>query len=286
MDITTKKQTGHLMASIKAVKDETAPYGSFEAILSMPTVDRDGEVLDARCFEPLPDHITIDVDHAMTVEKTVASGQPFYDGEALKFKGTFASHPLAQMTRSLVDEGHIRTMSVAFINAQYEDDDGVPHLRKGELLNAGIVGIPSNREALITASKAFRDAALPDTRKSVVGSYEERREQLRDALRATQPLAQWVWVAATFDDRVVFEVETATSTETYEASYTINENGDIEIGEATSVELAEVVVPHKSPTDTTPETKTAAPAAVDSPAAVDVARAKATLAEAELALLD
>ena len=123
----------------------------------MPTLDRDDEIIDAKAFDPVPEHITIDVDHEMTVEKTIGSGRPFYDGQVLRFEGTYASHPLAQMVRGLVDEGHIRTMSVAYMNPVYEVDskDGKRHLRKGELLNAGIVGIASNRDALITASKSL-----------------------------------------------------------------------------------------------------------------------------------
>jgi HK97 family phage prohead protease len=146
-----------LLATIKSTSGTKDGSGSFEAILSVPTVDRDVEVVDAKAFDPLPDHITIDVDHAMTVEKTIGSGAPYYDGALLKFKGTYASTPLAQMVRTLVDEGHIRTMSVAYMNSLYEVDekDGLRHLRKAELLNAGVVGIASNRDALITASKDF-----------------------------------------------------------------------------------------------------------------------------------
>jgi HK97 family phage prohead protease len=298
MDITTKATTGRFNAVIKSTTMDTkAPFGSFEAILSVPTEDRDGEVVDARCFEPLPDHITIDVDHAMTVEKTVASGRPFYDGDVLKFAGTYASHPLAQMTRSLVDEGHIRTMSVAYMSARYEIDekDGLPHLRSAELLNAGIVGIPSNREALITASKSLSANGALDARhgKAVVGSYEDRSERLRQALRGAYPLAEWVWVRATFDDSVVFDIETATGSGTYQAAYTVTDDG-VTLADAVEVDLAEVIVaPFKShtetSTETTPETKTAAaPAAVDSPAAVDVAQAnqhRIRALEAELALL-
>lgn len=154
----TDRTSGKYVAEIKSTTIDTkAPNGSFEAVLSVPTVDRDKEVLDAGAFDPLPEHITIDIDHAMTVEKTIGSGRPFYDGSVLKFAGTYASHPLAQMVRSLVDEGHIRTMSVAYMNSHYEidDNDGLAHMRKAELLNAGIVGIPSNREALITASKSL-----------------------------------------------------------------------------------------------------------------------------------
>lgn len=150
-----------MLATIKAVDTKASGPGAFEAILSVPTKDRDGEIVDAGAFNPLPPRINIDVDHAMTVEKTVGSGVPFYDGEVLKIKGTFASTQLGQDVRTLVNEGHIDSLSVAYMSSVYEVDekDGLPHLRKAELLNAGIVGIPANREAIITMSKTYAASA-------------------------------------------------------------------------------------------------------------------------------
>jgi HK97 family phage prohead protease len=177
--------TGKMLVEIKSTSlDTKAPNGSFAAVLSVPTLDRDKEIVDAAAFEPLPDHITIDLDHAMTVERTVGSGRPFYDGNVLRFEGTYASTPLAQMTRTLVDEGHIRTMSVAYMNARYEVDpnDGVNHMRSAELLNAGIVGIPANRDALITASKSLRELLAVEP--SALISTDEAR-----AAEALPPIA-------------------------------------------------------------------------------------------------
>ncbi len=153
----------HMTVEIKAVKDGD---GEFEAVLSMPTKDRDGEVVDSKAFDPLPDHMPIDIDHGMSVVTTVASGTPFYDGDVLKFRGRFASTPLAQDVRTLVLEGHIRKMSVAFMNPQRETKDGTTHVTQAELLNAAIVAIPSNREATITAAKQFLavvNADAPET---------------------------------------------------------------------------------------------------------------------------
>jgi HK97 family phage prohead protease len=152
-------------ASLKALSDDAG--WDFESVLSAPTLDRDGEIIDVRAFDPLPSHIPIDVDHAMTVEKTVASGEPFYaDDGTLMFRGNFAGTPLGQVVRTLVKEGHIRSMSVAFMNARTEvdPDDERVHIRQAELLNAGIVAIPSNREALIGAVKSLaEDIAGPAT---------------------------------------------------------------------------------------------------------------------------
>jgi HK97 family phage prohead protease len=245
MDIHTK--AGKYVVEIKSTSATTkAPNGSFEAILSVPVKDRDGEVVDAGAFNPLPPHMPIDLDHAMTVEKTVASGRPFYDGGILKFEGTYASHPLAQMVRSLVDEGHIRTMSVAYMNARYEIDekDGLPHLRSAELLNAGIVGIPANREALITASKSFTEEVAEVVDVSV--KSEEDLTQIKAAIAAaTEALTKFnaMFAEATANQ----EISTATNPETPAAA-----------DEA---------------------------AADKSPAVIDVARIKALAALAELSLI-
>lgn len=149
----TTKTLDRLQVDIKDVKAES---GEFEAILSTPTVDRDGEIIDPKAFEPLPDYIPIDIDHSMSVSTTVGSGVPYYDGDVLKFRGSFASTALGQEVRTLVVEGHVRKMSVAFMNARREvdPDDERVHIRQAELLNAAIVPIPSNREADIVAAKA------------------------------------------------------------------------------------------------------------------------------------
>ena len=65
--------------------------------------------------------------------------------------------------RTLVEEGHIRTTSVAFMDARREQKDGVAHITKAELLNGAFVPIPSNREALVLTAKACaqRVAAEP-----------------------------------------------------------------------------------------------------------------------------
>jgi hypothetical protein len=148
------------LGEVKAVEDsEGDPNGEFDVILSAPTLDRDGEVLDAKIFEPLPEHITFDIDHGMSTATTVGSGKPFYDGDVLRVKGTYSSIPRAQEVRTLVREGHIRTTSVAFMGAVREEKDGVPHVVKAELLNGAFVPIPSNRDALVLSAKAYNEKA-------------------------------------------------------------------------------------------------------------------------------
>jgi phage head maturation protease len=151
---------------VKSLEGEN-PNGEFEAILSAATLDRDGEIIDARAFHPLPERIPIDIDHGMTVATTVGSGTPYYDGDVLKIKGTFSSIDRAQELRTLVAEGHIASMSVTFMDAdRQKGDDGLPHIKSAELLNAAFVPIPSNREATVLVAKAFAptDAEIKATK--------------------------------------------------------------------------------------------------------------------------
>src|SRR5688500_18294133 len=125
----------YALGEVKAAPDDdgTDGPGEFDVILSAPTLDRDNEVIDAKVFEPLPEHITFDIDHGMSTATTVGSGTPFYDGDVLRVKGTYSSIPRAQEVRTLVREGHIRTTSVAFMAAEREDDEkGVTHITRAE----------------------------------------------------------------------------------------------------------------------------------------------------------
>lgn len=136
--------------------DTDNPNGAFEVVLSAATLDRDGEIIDSRAFEPLPDHIPFDIDHGMTVQTTVGSGQPYYaDDGTLRVKGTYASTALAQEVRTLVSEGHVRTTSVTFMAADREPDEkGVTHVKTAELLNGTFTPVPSNREAIVLSAKS------------------------------------------------------------------------------------------------------------------------------------
>jgi HK97 family phage prohead protease len=157
---------------LKAVGDDGP--GSFEGIMSAPVLDRDGEILDALCFAPLPKHITIDIDHGLSVQTTVGSGEPFYDQEGiLRVKGTFASTPLGQQTRTLVKEGHIRHMSVAFRDSirELDEESGIVHVRKGELINCTITGIPANTATMVTAKVGARNSMKDAERIQTMHDY-------------------------------------------------------------------------------------------------------------------
>jgi len=136
---------------VKALTDD--PNGEFEAVLSVPTVDRDGEVIDAKAFEPLPGEIPIHKFHDFS--SPVATAVPFYDGDVLKARGNFDPDADSQAIRSKVGRS-IRFMSVGFMAATRSTADGVPHITKAELLEASFVSVPSNREAAILAVKGHQ----------------------------------------------------------------------------------------------------------------------------------
>lgn len=225
---------------------EEHPHGTFEVILSAPTQDRDGEIVDSKAFEPLPDHITFDTDHSMTCDSVVGSGVPAYaeDG-TLRVKGGYARDERSQIIRQKVIDGHIRTTSVTFMAAErVKDEKGVPHVVKGELLNGTFTPVPSNRESVVLASKsvlahelaekvgarnsakdsetiqAMHDASVslgaacaaksavvrPQDQKAVAGSLEATQERVRDALNDAYGETSYVWLRATLSDSVVYEL--------------------------------------------------------------------------------
>lgn len=144
------------VAEIRPADDENAeehPNGAFDVILSAQSLDRDGDELKSHEWQqPLPEHITFDIDHGMNVASTVGSGKPFINDDGnLQVRGTYASIARAQEVRALVNEGHIRTTSVAFLTHKDKKDNAIER----ELLNGAFVAIPANRDAVILASKAL-----------------------------------------------------------------------------------------------------------------------------------
>jgi phage head maturation protease len=139
-------------AAVETVESEN-PNGEFDVILSTNALDRDGDNLHPEEWkQPLPEHITFDSDHGMSVATTVGSGKPFInDAGQLQVRGTFASTPHAQNVRTLVNEGHIKTTSVAFMERKTGKKDAKT---ERELLNGAFVAVPANAEAVVLSSKS------------------------------------------------------------------------------------------------------------------------------------
>jgi hypothetical protein len=125
--------------------------GSFEILLSTSARDRDNEVVSAKDWEqPLPDSIPLNSDHNPSVHAVVRSGQPWLDADGnLRVVGKFASTPEGQHLRTLVNEGHVFSVSVEFIR----------NAAKGvnTLVGGAFVTVPANPEARVLSAKAFGD---------------------------------------------------------------------------------------------------------------------------------
>lgn len=250
-DLTLKSAS----AAVAPVEESTNPNGEFDVILSAQTLDRDGDILKSDEWKlPLPEHITFDLDHEMSVAGTVGSGTPFINEDGnLQVRGTFASTPRAQEVRTLVTEGHIRTTSVAFMTSKSTKGAKVER----ELLNGAFVAIPSNREAVVLSAKgikagarnsaadaksiqAIHDAAsglgascasdsdadgksIRSTLvvgKAIAGSVEDLRDRISDAL-SDACSDGYPWIRATFLDEggssgtVVYELRGDTLARTF-----------------------------------------------------------------------
>jgi hypothetical protein len=253
-------------AAISNTGDADEFPGTFEVVLSAPTLDRDGDTLLPEDWEqPLPEHITFDQDHAMTVAGTVGSGTPHIDEDGrLIVNGTYSSLQRAQDVRTLVNEGHIKTTSVAFMSKKVAKAGGDGYKIVRELLNGAFVAIPSNREALVLNSKGAKtgarnnqkdaaaiqsvhdsavslgascDAAADDEKalrlglagKALAGSLEATQERMRMALAEAYP-GQWAWIRGTVPDGdgggyIVFELEDPETFETQTFQQAFTDDG-------------------------------------------------------------
>lgn len=161
MNVTTKQ----LEATVAPVADSTNPNGEFDVILSTDALDRDGERLYSDEWKtPLPEKITFDSDHGMSVATTVGSGKPFINDDGqLQVRGTFASTEHAQTVRTLVAEGHINKTSVAFRQSKGRKDGAIVR----ELLNGAFVAIPANDEAVVLSAKSANPPVSEEPRDDI-----------------------------------------------------------------------------------------------------------------------
>jgi hypothetical protein len=150
-------QTKSVATDIRPVEDSEHPNGEFLLVLSRDNLDRDDENLWAdEWMHPLPHKIHMDTDHAfakgMSVPYTAGSGVPSINENGdLIVKGTYAGTPHGQLTRQLVNEGHVWQASVSYQTRLQKDGSIVR-----ELLNGTFTGVPANPQAVVLSSKAAR----------------------------------------------------------------------------------------------------------------------------------
>lgn len=275
------------MGQVSAMPDVAdSPFGSFQVVLSTPTKDRDGDqLLTSQWEQPLPDHITFDIDHGMSVATTVGSGKPsINDKGELVVDGTYASTQQAQDVRSLVNEGHIRTVSVAFLSKVTKDDKGNKTITR-ELLNGAFVAIPANPEAIVTNSKAATPVDAKEIieakKKSIMGSIEAQRDRVADALEDAYEneciFIRGVIPSGTDGGTVVYDAYDMMDWECETFQESFSDDGSIVTlaGDRTEVDILEVVIPDADEVQDNEKSasvdavETAASAAVDAASTVE-----------------
>lgn len=155
-----KLVTKSVEAVIEPIPDDktTNPHGEFEVVLATPGEDREGDDLEAKGWHlPLPEHITFDTDHGMSVKTLAGSGTPTLERDGrIKVKGTYAGTDHGQTTRQLVNERHIRTVSVTYLQRRTKAAGGKTSVVR-ELLNGSFVAVPANPRAVVLSSKSLVD---------------------------------------------------------------------------------------------------------------------------------
>lgn len=147
------------LATIDDADAEFGQHGGFTAVLSTPSQDRDGDRLARKDWMPLPERLPLDADHGMSVAATIGSFEPYWSGDKLMMRAYFADTPKAQEVRALVRGRHVTGVSVAFRTDRDRKSAGQPYR---ELLNAGVVAIPSNPDAVIVDAKSAVNALFAE----------------------------------------------------------------------------------------------------------------------------
>ena len=91
----------------------------------------------------------------MNTGNLVGRAVPYYDGDRLLIRGTFASDDKAQAVRAKVRDGIIDSMSVGFRAFRWEVIDGVRTCTSGELLEVSFVRVASNPGARVLSVRSY-----------------------------------------------------------------------------------------------------------------------------------
>ena len=289
-----------LKAKLTEVKNADGDCGGFIAIASTDVRDRDDEILDKGWWKAdgnvLPDRVTVDVDHGISVQSTVGSGRPFETDEGdLAIEVEFSSIERAQDVRTLVQEGHIDSVSVFFMNAKrYVDDDDVLHVRSAELGNVGIVAVPANQEAKILAEsvKSADTTPAPEPEPVAEPAAEEGPERFTlDEAKSIFDAEQRDALLRTLTAPDVVEAQfsgakTGLTPDAYlslihgsksVALVVVPDGVDHAVASMAAQKAVDELISAKAPGESTPDAAPAAEAAADS--ALDAARAQARQAK-------
>lgn len=202
-----------LTATIES-KDTGGDTGGFEAILSTPQTDRDGESIDVKSWGQLPATVPVNLDHNTDISGLIGTGIPRVEDGVVKLSVTFASTPEAQKARTLVNEGHVKSTSVEFLRRSKTDEKGVKTTSR-EMIGAALTNYPANTGAVILSSKAGARNSKNDS---------QMIQQIHDhalALGAVSPVGKSV-----DPDAEVHFLDLTIDGKAYTFSYTLDDEGD------------------------------------------------------------
>lgn len=233
-------------ANVKAVND--APDGTFEALVSVfGNVDHAGDRVVKGAFakslerwgqsgDPIPvvfshrwDDLDAHIGKVLTAEETD-------EGLLVTAQLDIEDDPAAAKVHRLLKDRRIREFSFAYDVLDEKAANGANELLELDIIEVGPTLKGMNPETVLVAAKnRQRKVYAP-----VAGSVEQRQATIRDAVNAwarAQAENAYAYVEATFDDAVVFEVEDVDGHRTLQAAYTVGDDGEVELGEPTEVEL-------------------------------------------------
>lgn len=165
-----------LSTTLKSV-DESS--GTWTAVASAASVDRDGERVLPRALTWRTPTVPVHAGHNFKVESLVGRATPRYDPSgALLVDGKFGTSDLAQATRRAVLDGSLDSMSIAFIDAKRsQGKDGIPEITAGELISCDWVTIPSNADARVLAARDYGGSpSVTEARRMVMRTLMELAE--------------------------------------------------------------------------------------------------------------
>lgn len=247
------------VASFKAARDDQgALTGDFEALVSVfGNVDRVGDRVVKGAFkkslgswkdsgDPIPVLWSHDWQNPESHIGAVTTAEETDDGLVVKGALDISTNPRAASIAKLLTERRVREWSFSYeVGDERKAKDGANELLELEIIEVGPTLKGMNPATQTLAAKAFVPLA---------GSIEERESAIYGAVRAwaaakypdsdSDEAGMWTSIEGTFDDRVVFTVNTygeEPQKTSYQAGYTVADDGTVSLEEPVEVEIEAVV---------------------------------------------
>lgn len=239
-------KTKTYQATVKALDDDEA--GTFEALVSVfGNVDHAGDRVVKGAFQkslarweesgdPIPvvfshrwDDLDAHIGKVLTAEETD-------DGLLVTAQLDITDDPAAAKVHRLLKERRIKEFSFAYDVLDEKTQNGANELLELDVIEVGPTLKGMNAETVLVGAKRRQREKVYAP---LAGSVEQLQQQIREAVRAWASDGDgdsWAYVEATFEDTVVFSVESSEGETHYQAAYTATDDG-VTLGEPTEVEL-------------------------------------------------